>query len=64
MTWQWWATGPEREPQPVGPAFLSQGHAEKWLTESYEELAEAGWTAVSLREADRLVYGPMSLAAE
>ena len=41
--------------------FPSQGEAETWLGEFYPDLVERGVTAVSLREADRLVYGPMAL---
>ena len=42
-------------------AFPSQGEAESWLGEFYPGLVDAGVRAVSLYEADRLVYGPMSL---
>jgi hypothetical protein len=41
--------------------FPSQGEAETWLGEFYPELRERGVRAVSLHEADRLVYGPMGL---
>ncbi len=37
------------------------GEAESWLGEFYPGLVDAGVQAVSLYEADRLVYGPMSL---
>lgn len=43
--------------------FDDQARAEAWLTASYADLADAGVHAVSLYEADRLVYGPMSLDA-
>jgi hypothetical protein len=43
--------------------FDDQAQAEAWLTSSYEVLAEAGVHQVSLCEAGRLVYGPMSLDA-
>lgn len=43
--------------------FDDQATAEAWLTATYEELADAGVHAVSLYEADRLVYGPMGLEA-
>ena len=39
----------------------TQGEAETWLGEFYPSLLRAGVRAVSLYEADRLVYGPMSL---
>ena len=41
--------------------FQTQGEAETWLGEFYPSLLSAGVRAVSLYEADRLVYGPMSL---
>jgi hypothetical protein len=44
--------------------FATQGEAESWLGEFYPELREAGVRAVTLREADRRVYGPMSLDPE
>ena len=44
--------------------FATQGEAESWLGEFYPELREAGVRAVTLQEADRRVYGPMSLAPE
>jgi hypothetical protein len=43
--------------------FDDQARAEAWLTSAYAELAEAGVHGVSLYEAGRLVYGPMSLDA-
>jgi len=49
-----------------GPAveFGSQGAAESWVRESYNELLEDGITAVSLFNDLQAVYGPMALAAE
>lgn len=44
-----------------GEPFDTQEAAESWLTASFEDLADAGVTEVSLREDGRLVYGPMSL---
>lgn len=41
--------------------FPSQGEAESWLGEFYPDLLDRGVRSVSLREADRLVYGPMAL---
>jgi hypothetical protein len=41
--------------------FQTQGEAETWLGEFYPSLVSAGVRAVSLYEADRLVYGPMPL---
>ncbi|WP_436701909.1 hypothetical protein [Nocardioides sp. BYT-33-1] len=43
--------------------FPSQGDAESWIGETWSELADLGVTHVTLFEADREVYGPMSLSA-
>jgi len=43
--------------------FPSQADAESWIGEIWSPLAEAGVTAVTLLELDRVVYGPMSLSA-
>lgn len=44
--------------------FPTQGEAESWLGETYPDLVARGIRAVSLCEADRTVYGPMSLEVE
>lgn len=44
-------------------AFASQADAESWVGEFWPDLADAGVAAVTLFEADREVYGPMSLEA-
>jgi hypothetical protein len=49
---------PEAEMSPT------QGDAETWLGEIWQQLAEAGVEAVVLLEDGREVYGPMSLSAE
>jgi hypothetical protein len=41
--------------------FASQADAESWVGEFYAELAELGVDTVTLQEAERTVYGPMSL---
>lgn len=41
--------------------FPTQGEAEAWLSESWEELLDAGVAAVSLRHENELAYGPMPL---
>jgi hypothetical protein len=46
-----------------GQRFAAQGDAESWVGEVWAELAEEGVAAVTLLEGDRVVYGPMSLAA-
>ena len=64
MTWHWI---PDREPDDrsaMSTTFPTQGEAETWLGEFYPDLVDAGVRAVSLYEADRLVYGPMSLEPE
>lgn len=57
--------GARRDYEEAGFAarFPSQGEAEAWLAESWVELADLGVGEVSLHEGDRLVYGPMGLAA-
>jgi hypothetical protein len=47
----------------AAPRFTAQGDAETWVGEAWRDLADTGVDAVSLYEADRLVYGPMSLRA-
>jgi hypothetical protein len=46
------------------PGFPSQSDAESWLGEVWRELLEDGVDQVTLLEADREVYGPMSLHSE
>ena len=43
--------------------FPSQADAESWIGEIWSGLADAGVTAVTLIELERVVYGPMSLSA-
>jgi len=47
----------------AGQRFASQADAESWVGEIWADLAEAGVDGVTLIEADRVVYGPMSLHA-
>jgi len=59
MPWRW---VPNVEPPDwTAKDFPSQGEAETWLGEFYPDLVDAGVQSVSLYEADRRVYGPMSL---
>ena len=67
MSWRW---VPDRRPgasrstaelPSMSRTFQSQGEAESWLGVFYRSLMSVGVRAVSLYEADRLVYGPMSL---
>jgi hypothetical protein len=46
-----------------GQRFASQADAESWVGEIWSDLASEGVDAVTLFEADRRVYGPMSLHA-
>lgn len=41
--------------------FATQGDAETWLGENWQELLHAGVRRVTLLDGDREVYGPMSL---
>ena len=67
MSWHWvpdHKPGSNRSKPELGSinrTFQTQGEAESWLGEFYPSLLGAGVRAVSLYEADRLVYGPMSL---
>ncbi len=48
-------------PTQPGAGFPSQGDAESWVGENWQELLEAGVDGVTLFEGARQVYGPMSL---
>jgi hypothetical protein len=48
-------------PNVASPDFPAQADAETWIGEVWPELLDAGVLAVTLREGDREVYGPMSL---
>ena len=66
MAWTWRyedSNGTEVTPAtaPPGEAFPTQSDAETWLGENWRELLSAGVEQVSLLEAGRQVYGPMSL---
>ena len=52
----------EGEGLPTG-GFPTQSDAENYLGESWQELLAAGVEAVTLREHEAVVYGPMSLRA-
>jgi len=61
MSWRWVPDREPADPTALRRVFPSQGEAETWLGEFYPNLVAVGVRAVSLYEADRLVYGPMSL---
>ena len=64
MTWRWVADGRSQPVPELDRRFPTQGEAESWLGEFYPDLVEGGVLAVSLYEADRRVYGPMSLEVD
>ncbi len=62
--WTWELVDAQRQPVPgvaAGGVFPSQSEAESWLGEEWRALLDAGVDAVTLREGDADVYGPMSL---
>lgn len=64
MTYTWQVTGlspTDAAELGVGQPFDTQAQAEDWLGVFYTDLAEAGGTAVTLLNVDRVVYGPMLL---
>jgi hypothetical protein len=69
MTWKWALISADGEQMTaVGfdpdQLFPSQSDAESWLGEEWRALADAGVAAVTLLDAEREVYGPMSLAPQ
>jgi hypothetical protein len=48
-------------PTQPSTGFPSQGDAESWVGENWQELLEAGVDGVILFDGERRVYGPMSL---
>jgi hypothetical protein len=64
MSWHWVPDREPDDPSRISRTFPTQGEAETWLGEFYLHLVETGVRAVSLYEADRLVYGPMVLDPE
>ena len=64
MSWYWVPDREPDDPSQIARTFPTQGEAETWLGEFYPDLVRGGVHAVSLYEADRLVYGPMGLEPE
>jgi hypothetical protein len=68
VSWIWrfeTAAGEPADPGDLGSAdFSAQGDAESWLGEIWRELVDQGVAQVYLLEDERVVYGPMSLAAQ
>jgi hypothetical protein len=66
MTWTWRYEGDDGSALAVAGAstsesFTSQGDAETWIGESWRDLLEVGVVQVTLLDAGRRIYGPMSL---
>lgn len=61
MSYRWTTDPAEASVPELDQTWPDQAQAEAWLAEYWADLADAGASAVSLWEADRLVYGPMSL---
>lgn len=66
--WWWRLLGPAGDAVTVEGdlaerRFASQADAESWVGEFWPELAALGVASVTLQEAGRTVYGPMSLSA-
>jgi len=61
--WRWDLWGSDGEPAPGqdSPSFPTQSEAESWVGEQWPLLVDGGVDAVTLREGDTVVYGPMSL---
>lgn len=57
--WTWAYEGGEQD---ASPGFPTQAEAEAWLSENWQELADQGINAVTLRQAEFEVYGPMPLS--
>ena len=62
MTWSWrFETSHGDVVSRESARFPTQGEAEAWIGESWQELLTTGVDAVTLLDGDREVYGPMSL---
>ena len=65
--WSWLYLDAHGEPMEgeglAATTFPTQGDAENYLGETWRDLLDRGVEAVTLREADATVYGPMSLRA-
>jgi hypothetical protein len=69
VAWTWRYESADGEPvesdeAPQVETFPSQGDAESWLGEAWQELLHAGVAQVTLLDGTREVYGPMSLSKE
>lgn len=57
--WNWTSETSAR----VGGSFSSQGDAEAWLSQAWQDLLDEGVEEVSLMNGEEAVYGPMPLNA-
>jgi len=69
VAWTWRYEAADGSPvdpaeAPTSEVFPSQGDAESWLGETWQELLHAGIAQVTLLDGAREVYGPMSLSRE
>jgi hypothetical protein len=67
MAWTWRfekSDGAETAPAVEPEEFTTQGDAESWIGEVWQELREGGADQVTLLEDGEKVYGPMSLHAQ
>lgn len=67
MAWTWRfekSDGSETAPAVEPEEFSTQGDAESWVGEVWQDLLEGGADQVTLLEDGTEVYGPMSLHAE
>jgi hypothetical protein len=66
VSWTWRFESSSGEPVRVmdtaQASFSSQGDAESWIGETWQQLADMGVEQVTLLEDEREVYGPMSLS--
>lgn len=66
VSWTWRFESSAGEPVRVmdtaQASFSSQGDAESWIGETWQQLADMGVEQVTLLEDEREVYGPMSLS--
>ena len=65
MSWTWRyedGSGAEAAADVPSESFPTQGDAETWIGETWQELLENGVEQVTLLENGREVYGPMGLS--
>ncbi|MFB7917565.1 hypothetical protein [Streptomyces sp. NPDC056061] len=67
MAWTWRfekSDGTETEPALPVEGFTTQGDAESWIGEFWQELLDGGAEQATLFEDTTKIYGPMSLRAD